>query len=94
MKTTIHREHIKAAIRVKYGSLEAFERLRKLPRHSVNDVLRGRSVRRTADAIADELGKRASEIWPGRYREPDDSSEILDDTAPLPGRHRLSAGAR
>ncbi len=94
MDAPLHPERIKAELRIKYGSVEAFERLKKLPRHSVIDVLRGRTVRRTADAIAGELGKRASEIWPGRYREPDDSSDMLDDISQAPPRRRLLAGAR
>jgi lambda repressor-like predicted transcriptional regulator len=90
----VHPERIKAEIRIRYGSIDAFERLKKLPRHSVNDVLRGRTVRRAADAIASELGKKASEIWPGRYREPDSESKMSDDTMTTPRRRRLSVGAR
>ena len=93
MPPPIHREHIKATIRVRYGSLEAFEQLKKLPRHSVNDVLRGRAVRRTADAIARELDTTASELWPAKYRDADESSDMLDDIAPKPRRRRLSKRA-
>lgn len=51
-----HREQIKAAIRMKFGSLGAFEIARELPLRSVTDVLRGKPNRRTTTAIAKEVG--------------------------------------
>ncbi|MGE5501133.1 MAG: helix-turn-helix domain-containing protein [Ignavibacteriales bacterium] len=50
-----HREDVKALLRRRYGSVAAFEQQKGLPKSSVSDVLRGRSVRRTAEAILKEL---------------------------------------
>ncbi len=87
----LHREHIKAAIRVKYGSLEAFERAKSLPHHSVTEVLRGRSIRRAAEAIAQELRIEVSTLWPGRLGKAADESNMLDGSTTQQTRHRLSA---
>ncbi|HTK34939.1 MAG TPA: helix-turn-helix domain-containing protein [Caulobacteraceae bacterium] len=52
-----HREDIKAALRKRYGSVQAFERAKGLPQDSVSDVLRGRTAGKTAAAIVEELAK-------------------------------------
>lgn len=90
MTPPLHRELIKAHIRQNHGSLEAFERTEKLPFHSVSDVLRGRAVRRTAEAIAKEVGKSVSELWPGMYADSGDSSDKSDASTANPDAHRLS----
>ena len=52
-----HRDDVKALLRRRYGSVAAFEQRCGLPRNSVSDVLRGRTVGRTAVAIVEELNK-------------------------------------
>jgi len=45
----------------------AFEAAKGLPARSVRDVLRGRSVRRAALALADFLGEPVGKVFPGRF---------------------------
>lgn len=52
-----HKEDIKAVLRRRYGSLSAFEKAKGLPTESVCDVLRGRSIAQTRDALVRELFK-------------------------------------
>jgi len=53
----LHREQIMARLRMKYGSAAAFERENGLRERSVRDVLSaGKKVRKTAEAIAVNLG--------------------------------------
>jgi lambda repressor-like predicted transcriptional regulator len=83
----MHKERIKAEIRIKHGSLREFERSRGLPARSVEDVLRGRAVRRTADAIAEFMGTSVTALFPGRFtRKPLATSASADC-------HRLNNGA-
>lgn len=93
MTKTAHKELIKADLRIKYGSLRAFEAAEKLPHDSVRDVLRGRQSARTQVAIAKALGKPVLKLFP-RHRPPvpklGESSTKRDCTR-LTGRtHRLS----
>lgn len=85
----MHKEEVKARLRMRYGTLIAFERARSLPARSVKDVLRGRSVRRTAEAIADELGMALHDLFPHLR-----SSTSGDDTAEISAPHRLNAKGR
>ena len=55
MNPPLHREEIKAQIRMRYGSLRKFEIAKGLALHSVSFVLHGRAIMPTAEAIADEL---------------------------------------
>jgi lambda repressor-like predicted transcriptional regulator len=80
----IHPGLIKARLRMEFGSVEAFERQKGLARHSVRDVLRGRAVRRTAQAIADAMGMSISDLFPGRFISTDHKSLKRDS-------HRLNA---
>ena len=100
----MHREVIKAKIRMAFRSMSDFERARGLPAESVRDVLRGRSVAKTEAAIAAQVGAKLHELFPLRYAAPepgeglpdwDDSSRNRDDTkrSRSPA-HRLSAGGR
>jgi lambda repressor-like predicted transcriptional regulator len=83
----MHKERIKAEIRIKHGSLREFERARGLPARSVEDVLRGRAVRQTADAIAEFMGTSITALFPGRFtRKPLDTSASADS-------HCLNDGA-
>jgi lambda repressor-like predicted transcriptional regulator len=59
-----HPEDIRALLRKRYKSLAGFERAKGLPACSVRDVLRGKSRRRIADAIADELQIPVHELFP------------------------------
>lgn len=64
------REDIKAELRKRHGSVAKFERKRGLADRSVKDVLIGRTSQRTAEAIANELGVKVQELFPGRYKSP------------------------
>lgn len=86
----MHREDIKAALRKAYGSLSAFEAKANLPRGSAKDVLRGRAVRRTADAIAIALGEPIDTVFPGRFV---GESTKVDSTRGKADTHRLSRAA-
>lgn len=88
----MHREDIKAEIRKKYGSLAMFERVCGLPRRSVEDVLRGRSVHRTATAIAAELGLAMQSLFSSRY-EGKSSSSNADNIAAKAMPHSLNSKA-
>jgi len=82
----MHPELIKARIRMAHGSVAAFESKKGLPHRSVRDVLRGRSVRRAADALAEFLGEPLSKVFPGRF--------INDDCkSPKGDSHRLNRQA-
>lgn len=100
MADGMHREDIKAALRKRHGTVRAFELARKLPDRSVRDVLRGRAVAQTEQALSTELGKPLHVLFPLRYEAPDasqgdDSSPTGDDSRGSTTRaHRLSAGAR
>jgi lambda repressor-like predicted transcriptional regulator len=93
--TVLHKETLKAELRIRYGSLRAFEEKRSLTPDSVRDVLRGRASRHAEVAIAEELGRPIHELFPNRYRAPEagDSSTKRDDSARKRDAHRLSAGA-
>ncbi len=83
----MHPENIKAALRIRYGSLKAFEAAKNLPAGSVWDVLRGRAVRRTAEAMAKELGLPVTTVFPGRFL------NSPDNTSRKPDSHRLNRQA-
>lgn len=53
--STLHREDVLAQIRKAYGSAAAFERANRLPKKSVNEVLRGRANARVKRAIEELL---------------------------------------
>lgn len=84
----MHPELIRAELKLRFGTVKAFETARDLPADSVRDVLRGRSVRKTADAIAEAIGKPMSTLFPSRfdYVERDTTSRKRDA-------HRLNADA-
>lgn len=94
MSLHLHREDIKAGLRKRFGSVTAFERQRALPAKSVSDVLRGRSVAATAQAIADELGMDVSKVAAPRAKRRTKQSDKADNSTPAQAHHRLSAGAR
>jgi lambda repressor-like predicted transcriptional regulator len=91
----LHRETMKAELRIRCGSLRAFEKKHLLTPDSVRDVLRGRASRHAEVAIAEELGRPVHELFPNRYRAPKsgDSSTNRDDSARERDAHRLSARA-
>lgn len=74
MTAPVHKEDIKAGLRKRFGTVRAFEVARGLPLESVADVLRGRSVKRTAQAIADELSIELQGCTPAPSVNPDDSA--------------------
>ncbi len=65
-RVALHPEDIKAGIRKRFGSLTAFERQKGLPEGSAADVLRGRSVSCTAEAIAEALGVPFKAVSPNQ----------------------------
>lgn len=83
-----HKEHIKADIREKHGSLVAFELKRGLPAGSVKDVLRKRSVSQTELAIADELKQPLHILFPWRYAPLGGESSTKEDSASVKRAHR------
>jgi lambda repressor-like predicted transcriptional regulator len=52
----MHREEIKAQLRMRFGSLRKFEIIKGLARNSASFVLQGRGILPAAEAIANELG--------------------------------------
>lgn len=86
--TLLQPEYIRAAIRTKFGSLQAFEKEHALAHKSVSDVLRGRHSKRTARAIANFLGRSISEVFPGTYE-----SALADCSDSAKDRQHLNAGA-
>jgi lambda repressor-like predicted transcriptional regulator len=77
---------LKAEIRIRYGSMRAFEKAKQLAPDSMRDVLRGRPSRHA------ELGQPVHELFPERYRAPaaGDSSTKRDNTSQDRDTHRLS----
>ena len=51
----LHPVDVKAAIKKRFGSVAAFERVKKLPTNGVHDVLRGRTSKRVSKAIESVL---------------------------------------
>jgi lambda repressor-like predicted transcriptional regulator len=92
----LHKENLKADLRIRYGSLRRFEEAKNLTPDSVRDVLRGRASRHAEAAIAEELGLPVHEIFPKRYRAPKagESSAIRDCSVQKRETHRLSAEER
>jgi len=84
----VHPEDVKAEIRKRYGTVKAFEAAEGLPPTSVRDVLRGRPSRRTAQAIANCLGRPIATLFPGRF------SVEAEDTSQKRDAHRLTGEAR
>lgn len=88
----LHKEDIKAGLRKSHGTLAAFEVKKGLPAGSVKDVLRGRSVARTENAIAVALKKPLHDLFPRRYGR-DELSTKVDNSKPAHPAHRLSDGS-
>lgn len=70
------------ALRKKYGSVAAFERIQGLPKKSVHDLLRGRQSSRVKEAIESVLGTGVSK------------SELSDGSRSRTKPHRLNMKAR
>lgn len=96
MTAPLHKEDIKARLRKRFGSLVAFEAKAGRPPGSVKDVLRGRASIATEEAIAAELNEPLHRLFPNRHAAPtgDTESTKVDNSTPIRGQHRLSAGAR
>ncbi|PZO04020.1 MAG: hypothetical protein DCF29_11070 [Alphaproteobacteria bacterium] len=88
----MHKETIKAEIRMKHGTVAAFEEAEGLPEGSVKDVLRGRSSARTEGAIANLLKLPMHKVFPRRYGTA--SSTNGDNNPHKRDAHRLTAEAR
>ncbi|MGQ2942728.1 MAG: hypothetical protein ACT6Q7_01870 [Blastomonas fulva] len=79
--TQLHPADVRAAIQKRFGTIGAFERAKRLPTKSVNDVLRGRTNRRVAGIINDFL----AEVAP---------SNFSDNNAVVTPTHSLNAEAK
>jgi lambda repressor-like predicted transcriptional regulator len=88
MNVNPHPEDIKAAIRKRHKSIAQFERTKALPSRSVKDVLSGKSRRRIAIVIADDLGIELHALFPGRFVSPIGDVSKLDEAT-----HRLNSKA-
>ena len=55
-KTQVHKEDVKAALRKKYGSVEAAQAAMGFAGTQLRDLLRGRRSRPVHEAVAKELG--------------------------------------
>ena len=85
MLAGLHKEDVNAAIRKRFGSVAAFERVRGLTEKSVHDVLRGRPNARTRDAIEKVLNDNTGIESP---------TEVSVCSGAGASAHRLNAGAR
>lgn len=66
----MHREELKARLRLSGSSLAEVARELGITKQTVNTVVSGRSrSRRIEEAIAQKLGMSLEEVWPGRYPE-------------------------
>lgn len=84
----MHPEDIKAELRKRYRTIKAFEQAKGLPVGSALDVIRGRSVRGTAVAIADCLGMPITAVFPGRFE------KFRHHTSRKRDAHRLNQAAQ
>jgi lambda repressor-like predicted transcriptional regulator len=79
----MHKEEIKAQLRMRHGSLEAFERARGLSHKGVANLLQGRGSRPVAAAIAAELNLPISVVFPNRVMRPRGKPPKKVDTKPV-----------
>ncbi len=80
---------IKAELRIRYGSVNNFERVKGLPLHSCKDVLMGKSRPQIAEVIAAELGKPLHDLFPRRWVKSPNS----DDSIAIRFSHHPNASA-
>ncbi|QQQ19710.1 helix-turn-helix domain-containing protein [Brevundimonas vitis] len=92
MTKPAHKERIKADLRIKFGTLRAFEERQGLPADSTRDVLRGRKSLRVETAIAGALGRPISKLFPHRKADHPRGIESTkrDDTPQKRDAHRLT----
>jgi len=83
----MHPELVKAELRIRFGTVRAFEIAFGLATNSVRDVLRGRSARKTAQAISDSLQIPVTSLFPRRF------ADVDEDTARKRDAHRLNERA-
>ena len=60
-KTVMHKEDVKAVLRKRYGSLEAFATARGVKSQAVRDLLRGKARGAVAE-VAKELGLKPDQL--------------------------------
>ncbi|MHA3840422.1 helix-turn-helix domain-containing protein [Sphingomonas aestuarii] len=85
---TLHREVVKAEIRIKHGSIEAFADANNLKSQVVRDLLRGQSAA-AKQAVADLLGVDADQLVIVR-----DSTHVERSSKRKSRPHRLNAGGQ
>jgi lambda repressor-like predicted transcriptional regulator len=91
MNPPLHPEEVKAQLRMRYGTLTAFEKALGLPLRSVSFLLQGKAIMPTAEAIADALDiplHRVSQHYHDLYYKLSTSPRHRREPATA---HRLSA---
>lgn len=88
MSVVMHREAVKAAIRIKHGSLAAFADAHELTTQSVRDLLRGQSNRAKA-SVAKLLGVNPDQLVITTH-----STNVEGSSSSRRPSHRLNAEAR
>lgn len=88
MSVTMHREAVKAEIRIRFGSLEGFALANGLKSQSVRDLLRGQSDR-AKPAVARLLGIDADQLTIT-----DGSTDVESSSTGTAALHRQNAGGR
>lgn len=94
MLPPIHPEEVKAQLRMRFGTLAAFEKARGLATRSVSVLLQGKAIMPTAEAIADELDvpvHRVTEHYHSLYYKLSTAPRHRRDQ---PKAHRLSGRAK
>lgn len=88
MNTTKHREEVKAMLRMRYGSIEAFQNAKELGSQAVRDLLRGKS--KTAhEAVAAEFG-----VDPDHFIITQEVVPVCGHSNTHAAAHRQNAGAK
>lgn len=93
MNPPLHPEEIKAQLRMRYGTLQEFEKVKGLAHRSVSLLLAGKAIMPTAEAIADELDIPVHRVTSHYHQQYYNLSTTPHRREKAP-RHRLSAGAR
>ncbi|MBY0306427.1 MAG: helix-turn-helix domain-containing protein [Sphingomonas sp.] len=85
----VHKEDVKAVLRKRYGSIDAFQDAKGLSGQQVRDLMRGKSSA-AREAVAQELGVDADHLVITSGKLPVSGN----DSGKKAGAHRKSAGAQ
>lgn len=92
MNPPLHPEEIKAQLRMRYGTLQEFEKAKGLAPRSVSWLLSGKAIMPAAEAIADELDvpvHRVTSHYHSQYYKLSTTPRHRRDDEAM---HRLNAG--